>query len=52
MLGGVQIGGVSLWLSEDRTGGELGWLLRREYHGKGYAVETARELTYMLKNPN
>ena len=39
------IGGVSLWvLNDDRTEGELGWLLRREYHGKGYALESTRAL--------
>ncbi len=40
MLSEKQIGGVSLWLNEDRTEGELGWLFRKEYHGKGYAFES------------
>ena len=44
LLGNTQIGGVSLWLNDDRTEGELGWLLRREYHGCGYAIESARAL--------
>ena len=35
------IGKVSLWLDETRTEGELGWLLHREYHGRGYALESA-----------
>ena len=39
LLQNEQIGGVSLWLNEDRTEGELGWLLRREHHGRGYAYE-------------
>lgn len=44
MLHNEQIGGVSLWLSDDRSEGELGWLLRREYHGKGYAIESVSAL--------
>ena len=39
------IGSVSLWiLNDDRTEGELGWLLRRESHGHGYALEASRAL--------
>lgn len=44
LLDGVQIGGVSLWLDPDHTEGELGWLLCREYQGKGYALESAAAL--------
>ena len=42
VLEGVQIGAVSIYLNEDRTKGELGWILNRDYHGKGYAAEAAR----------
>ncbi len=41
VLEGVQIGAVSIYLNEDRTKGELGWILNRDYHGKGYAAEAA-----------
>lgn len=44
MLENELIGGVSLWLSENRSEGELGWLFRREYHGKGYAFEAVKAL--------
>ena len=41
----VLIGSVSLWiLNDDRTEGELGWMLRREYQGKGFALEASRAL--------
>lgn len=39
--GGIHIGAVSLYMSEDRTEGEFGWTLNRKYHGKGYATEAA-----------
>ncbi len=43
-LDGFQIGGVCLYLTEDRKQGELGWILNREYHGKGYAYEAAQAM--------
>ena len=42
--GGVHIGAVSLYLSDDRTVGELGWILNKKYHGHGYACEAARAM--------
>lgn len=44
LLDGVHIGGVSLYLSEDGTHGELGWIINRKYQHKGYAFEAARAL--------
>jgi len=41
LLDETQIGKFSIWLDETRTEGELGWLLHREYHGRGYALESA-----------
>ncbi len=41
MLDNQQIGGVCLYLTEDRTQGELGWILNKQYHGCGYAYEAA-----------
>lgn len=41
MLGGVQIGHVSVYLNEQRTEGELGWILNKNYWKKGYATEAA-----------
>ena len=43
-LDGYQIGGVCLYLTDDRKQGELGWILDREYHGKGYAFEAAQAM--------
>lgn len=43
-LDGLQIGGICLYLTEDRKQGEIGWILNPDYHGKGYALEAAREL--------
>ncbi|MBE6902388.1 MAG: GNAT family N-acetyltransferase [Ruminococcaceae bacterium] len=38
---GIHIGAVCLYLSENGTKGEIGWILNKEYHGKGYASEAA-----------
>lgn len=40
-LDGKQIGAVSVSLNEQRTEGELGWILNKNYWGKGYATEAA-----------
>lgn len=37
----VQIGIVSLYIDQDKTEGELGWIFDRQYWGKGYATEAA-----------
>lgn len=41
MLEGRQVGAVSIYLNEQRTEGELGWILNKKYWGKGYATEAA-----------
>ncbi len=38
----MQFGAVGLYLNEERTEGELGWILDRRYQGKGYALEGAK----------
>ena len=40
-VNGKQIGAVSVSLNEQRTEGELGWILNKNYWGKGYATEAA-----------
>ena len=45
LLGEVHIGAVSIYMdkdSEDNVEGELGWIIRKKYCGKGYATEAAR----------
>lgn len=49
VLDGFQIGGVCLYLTKDRTQGELGWILNSDYHGKGYATEAARAMIELAK---
>lgn len=42
---GRQIGHIALYhLEEDNNGGEFGWILSREFWGKGYCTEAATEL--------
>lgn len=48
-LDGLQIGGVCLYLTEDRKQGELGWILNKEHHGKGYAFEAANAMIELAK---
>lgn len=42
LLDGRHIGGASLALDAQRREGELGWILHKDYWGKGYALEAAR----------
>lgn len=49
VLDGYQIGGVCLYLTEDRKQGELGWILNPEYHGKGYAKEAASAVIHFAE---
>lgn len=44
MLGDEQIGSVSVYLEENGTAWELGWIIAPGFHGKGYGVEAARGL--------
>lgn len=41
VLDAQHIGAISVSLNGDRTEGELGWILNKQYWGKGYAVEAA-----------
>ena len=41
---GAHIGSVCLYLNEDRTEGELGWILNKRYWGHGYTFEAAQAL--------
>lgn len=41
---GEHIGGITLYFLNDRSEGELGWVLNRKYWGMGYAAEAARAL--------
>jgi RimJ/RimL family protein N-acetyltransferase len=39
---GSLVGRVGCWQPEDWPGFEIGWMLRREYWGRGFAIEAAR----------
>lgn len=41
ILDGAHIGAVCVYLDENRTSGELGWILNKKYWGNGYAYEAA-----------
>lgn len=43
-LKGMHIGGVTLYMQEDRTEAELGWVLHKEYWRQGYVTEAALAL--------
>lgn len=40
-LEGQHIGGVTLYMQEDRTEAELGWVLHRDHWRRGYVTEAA-----------
>ena len=42
--GGAHIGGLTLYMQEDRTEAELGWVLHKDHWRKGYVTEAARAL--------
>lgn len=42
VLEGRQIGAVSVALDESRQVGELGWILHKDWHKQGYALEAAQ----------
>lgn len=46
LKGKEHIGGVSVYLEQDdgETVGELGWIIKKEYWGKGYVTEAAKAL--------
>ena len=39
---GKAIGGITIYMSPDRTSGELGWIVNKKYWRKGFAYEAAR----------
>lgn len=41
MLNEQHIGAISIYLNEERTEGELGWIINKNYWGKGIATEAA-----------
>jgi len=41
VLEGRQIGAVSVALNDDRTEGEMGWIINKRYWHKGFAYEAA-----------
>lgn len=43
-LEGAHIGGLTLYMQEDRTEAELGWVLHRDYWRRGYITEAALAL--------
>lgn len=42
LLDGTHIGGITLYMMEDRSEAELGWVLHRDYLRRGYATEAAK----------
>ena len=44
VLDGAHIGGVTLYYLPDRTEAELGWVLSKQYWGRGYVTEAAAAL--------
>ena len=42
LLGDEHIGGMTMYFEGDYSRGELGWIIRRDCWGHGYAVEAAR----------
>lgn len=50
LLGDSHIGGITLYMMEDRSEAELGWVLHRDYLRKGYATEAAQAVIDFAKN--
>ena len=46
----IHIGAVSLYLNEDRTSAEFGWMLNKKYFGNGFATEAAMALLSYAEN--
>lgn len=44
LYNGSHIGGMTVYFEGDYTRGELGWIIRRDYWGMGFAVEAAQGL--------
>ena len=43
-LDGKLIGSISVYLSDNRASGDLGWILNKKYWNNGYATEAAKAL--------
>lgn len=43
------IGAVCIYLNEDYTEGELGWIVNKKYWGNGYAIEAAKGIINFAK---
>ncbi len=53
LLNHLHIGAVSIYISEDNSEGELGWIISNKYWGHGYAAEAAREvINYAIQELN
>lgn len=50
LRGEEHIGAITLYFLEDRTEGELGWVLNKKYWGSGYVTEAARAMLAYAKN--
>ena len=46
---GGHIGGVTLYMQEDRTEAELGWVLHRDHWRRGYVTEATRAVIGFAK---
>ena len=44
------IGAVSLYLNEERTQAEFGWMINKKYFGQGFATEAAKGLLDFARN--
>jgi len=44
ILSGEHIGAVSMGLKDDKKTGEIGWIICRDYQGKGFATEAAKAI--------
>ena len=47
---GAHIGGLTLYMQEDRTVAEIGWVLHRDHWRKGYVTEAAQGLIGFAKS--
>ena len=49
ILEGKLIGGVGLYMEDNRTKAELGWTLNKRFRGKGYVTEAAKAIMEYAK---
>lgn len=48
-LEGKHIGGLTLYMQQDRTEAELGWVLHKDYWRQGYVTEAAQALMELAR---